>query len=133
MISEPNPNNRSEPATESRRTSSGMLIVRYGIGGVIVLGAIVLLIVSPGGIGVDGFAIAAGGGLSVLMINFMYRLSVSSELDRNREEQARVYLEEHGEWPEDDPTRPERIWTLAAGVVTYEQELAQQAAAGAGT
>ncbi len=31
-----------------------MLIVRYGIGGVMVLGGIVMLIVSPAGLGVDG-------------------------------------------------------------------------------
>jgi hypothetical protein len=106
----------------------GMLIVRYGIGAVMVLGGIVLLAIDPAGVGVDGFAMAVGGGLSVLMLNFMFRLSVSSEGDREREEQARVYFDEHGEWPEDEPTRTGRKWVLAPGVVTYEQEQAQLAA-----
>jgi hypothetical protein len=105
-----------------------MLIVRYGIGGVMVLGGIVMLIVSPAGLGVDGFAMAVGGGLSVLLLNFMYRLSLSSELDREREEQARAYFDEHGDWPEDEPTEPRHKWVLPAGAVTFEQELAQQAA-----
>jgi hypothetical protein len=106
----------------------GILIVRYGIGAVMVLGGIVMLAVNPAGVGVDGFAMAVGGGLSVLMLNFMFRLSVSSEGDREREEQARVYFDEHGEWPEDEPARPGRKWVLAPGVVTYEQEQAKLAA-----
>jgi hypothetical protein len=105
-----------------------MLIVRYGIGGVMVLGGVAALILSPAGLGVDGFAMAVGGGLSVLLLNFMYRLSVSSELDREREEEARAYFDEHGDWPEDEPARPWRTWVLPVGVVTLEQELAQQAA-----
>jgi hypothetical protein len=51
-----------------------MLIVRYGIGVVMALVGIVMLIVSPAGLGVDGFAMAVGGGLAVLMINFLFRL-----------------------------------------------------------
>jgi hypothetical protein len=61
------------------------------------------------------------------MLNFMFRLSVSSEGDREREEQARVYFDEHGEWPEDEPPRSGRKWVLAPGVVTYEQEQAKLA------
>lgn len=117
----------SEPTTASDDSSTGMRIVRYGIGGVMVLGGIVMLILSPAGLGVDGFAMAVGGGLSVLLLNFMYRLSVSSELDRQHEDQARVYLDEHGDWPEDELTQPRRRWVLPAGAVTFEQELAQQA------
>ena len=99
-----------------------MLAIRYGIGVVMVLGGIVLAVLNPGGVGVDGFAMAVGGGLSVLLINFLFRLSVTSNLDREREEAARRYLEEHGEWPEDDITPRRRSWTLAPGVVTFEDE-----------
>jgi hypothetical protein len=127
-MSDPDLSKASERTTESEHSSAGMLIVRYGVGGVMVLGGIVMLILSPAGLGVDGFAMAVGGGLSVLLLNFMYRLSVSSELDREREEQARAYFDEHGDWPEDEPTEPGHKWVLPAGVVTFEQELAQQAA-----
>lgn len=120
------PMSMSERETESEPTATGMLIVRYGIGGVLVAAGIVMLIISPGGLGVDGFALAAGGGLSVLLLNALYRLSVSSELDREREEQARAYLEVHGEWPEDQPIQRSRRWALPAGVVTFEQERDQR-------
>ncbi len=81
--------------------SVGMFIVRYGIGGVMVIAGIVMLVASPGGLGVDGFAMAAGGGLSVLMINGLYRLGVSGDREREQEEEARRYLEEHGGWPDE--------------------------------
>jgi hypothetical protein len=102
-------------------SSPGMFVIRYGLGGVMVLAGIVLLIVSPASEGVDGFAMAVGGGLSVVMLNFLFRLSVSSEADRAAEERARAFFDEHGEWPEDEPRRG-RQWVLPAGVVTYEQE-----------
>jgi hypothetical protein len=128
MMSEPGLANTSAPAAELERSSTGLLMVRYGIGAVMVLGGIVMLIVSPAGLGVDGFAMAVGGGLSVLLLNFMFRPSVSSELDGEREEQARAYFDEHGVWPEDEPNEPGSRWVLPAGVVTFEQELAERAA-----
>ncbi len=103
-----------------------MLIVRYGIGGVMVLGGIVMLIVSPAGLGVDGFAMAVGGGLSVLLINFLFRLGVSGDREREQEEQARRYFDEHGEWPEDDDEPRGRKWVLAPGVKTFEEEEAER-------
>ena len=65
---------------------------------------------------------AVGGGLAVLMINFLFRLGVSGDLEREREEQARAYFDEHGEWPEEEERPTGRKWTLAPGVVTPEDE-----------
>lgn len=98
-----------------------MLFVRYGLGGTLVIAGIVLGALDPGGFGVDGFAMAVGGGLSVLLINFLFRLGASGDLEREREEQARRYFDEHGEWPDEEPARS-RQWTLPQGVVTPEQE-----------
>ena len=76
-----------------------MFVVRYGIGAAMVVAGIVLVAINPGGFGIDGFALAAGGGLSVLLINLLFRLSVTSNEDREREEAARRYLDEHGFGP----------------------------------
>jgi hypothetical protein len=99
-----------------------MIVVRYGLGAGMVIAGIVLVAVNPGGFGVDGFAMAVGGGLAVLLINVLFRLSVSSNDDREREEQARRYLDEHGVWPDEDEVSPGRRWTLPQGVVTPEDE-----------
>lgn len=107
---------------QAPRRSIGLLILRYGIGAVMVLAGIVMLIVDPSGLGVDGFAMAAGGGLSVLLINFLYRLGVSGDLERDEEERARAYFDEHGEWPEEKEKVRGRTWRLAPGVQTLEDE-----------
>ena len=99
----------------------GMLLVRYGIGVVMVAAGIVLLVISPGGFGVDGFALAVGGGASVLLINFLFRLGASGDLERQREEEARAYFGEHGEWPEEPPPSA-RTWKIAPGTATPEDE-----------
>jgi hypothetical protein len=118
---------RQPPSTEqSSGRSIGMLILRYGIGAVMVLAGIVMLIVDPSGLGVDGFAMAVGGGLSVLLINFLYRFGVSGDREREAEEQARAYFDEHGEWPEDEPRVRARKWTLAPGVQTPEEEVTRR-------
>lgn len=108
------------------RRSVGMLVLRYGIGAVLVLAGIVLLILNPSGFGVDGFAMAVGGGLSVLLINFLYRLGVSGDREREQEERARDYFDEHGEWPEEEERVRERKWRLAPGIRTLEDEEAAE-------
>jgi hypothetical protein len=114
---------KQDPGVEQvPRRSVGMLVLRYGIGAVLVFAGIVILLINPGGFGVDGFAMAVGGGLSVLLINFLYRLGVSGDRERDQEERARAYFDEHGEWPEEEERVRERKWTLAAGVRTLEDE-----------
>jgi hypothetical protein len=79
-----------------------LIVVRYGIGTALVLAGLVLLVINPSGIGVDGFAMGAGSGLSVLLINFLFRLGVSGDREREAEEQARRYFDEHGVWPDEE-------------------------------
>src|SRR5581483_3973035 len=110
-----------------RNANLGLNLVRYGLGGALVIAGIVMIAVNPGGLGVDGFAMAVGGGLSVLLINFLFRLGVSGDLERQREEEARRYFDEHGVWPDEDRRPRQRTWTLAPGVVTPEQEQEERA------
>jgi lysylphosphatidylglycerol synthetase-like protein (DUF2156 family) len=39
--------------------------------------------------------------LMVWMINWLFRMSVESNRDREREEEARDYFEQHGRWPDE--------------------------------
>lgn len=107
-------------STRPSASSIGMFSVRYGIGIVMVIAGIVLLAAVPG-TGVDGFAMAVGGGLSVVLLNWLFRLSVSSDEERQREEEARRYFDEHGEWPEEPPGR-RRQWSLPAGALSADDE-----------
>ena len=89
-----------------------------------VLAGIVVLPVVGGDLGWYGFASAIGAGLSVVLLNMLYRISVSDQRDREREEAARRYLDEHGTWPDDEHKEPVsgRQWTLPRGVMTRERE-----------
>jgi drug/metabolite transporter (DMT)-like permease len=55
-----------------------------------------------------GNSVAAAGvalliaALIVWMLNWMYRMSVQSNREREREEAAREYIERHGRWPDED-------------------------------
>ena len=53
-------------------------------------------------------SIWAAGGVSLVivaimiwMINWMFRMSVESNREREREEQAREYFDRHGRWPDE--------------------------------
>jgi hypothetical protein len=56
--------------------------------------------------GLDAFAAFVGAGSSIWLMNFLWRLGVSGEEERDKEEEARVFLEVHGHWP--DETGPDR-------------------------
>jgi hypothetical protein len=56
----------------------------------------------------DTHSLLSGGGVALLlvalivwMINWMYRLSIQSNRDREQEERNREYFELHGRWPDD--------------------------------
>jgi len=42
-----------------------------------------------------------GTALIVWMINWMFRMSVASNHDREQEERAREYFDRHGHWPDE--------------------------------
>jgi hypothetical protein len=57
----------------------------------------------------DTRALLSGGGVAMLlialivwMINWMYRLSVDSNRDRDQEERNREYYDRHGRWPDEE-------------------------------
>jgi hypothetical protein len=81
----------------------GTLFVRWGIGGILIVVGIVLFAFNVDGFGVDGFALGAGAGGSVIMINWLFRVGVTGDKDREREEAARRFLEVHGYWPDERP------------------------------
>jgi len=117
---EPSENPRSPVSWRS----AGLFVVRYGIGGAMVLAGVVVLAIDGGELGAFGFASAIGAGLSVVLLNLLYRMSVSGERDREREEDARRHLDEHGVWPDDEHDEPasRRHWILPRGVITLERE-----------
>lgn len=97
---------RGSEMSAQAKPSLGLFMVRYGLGVILVVVGLILLVINPGGFGVDGFAMTAGSGLSVLLLNWLYRLGVKSDQERVDEEEARAYLAKHGRWPDEPPRAP---------------------------
>jgi hypothetical protein len=49
----------------------------------------------------EGGAFVLGAGASIWLLNFLYRLSVAGERERDEEDEARAYFDRHGRWPDD--------------------------------
>ena len=79
-----------------------MIWVRYVLPGVLVLAGFVILIVGDGSTKWDGFAMCVGAGLSVLLLNVLFRFGASGDQERDREDAAREYYAQHGRWPDDE-------------------------------
>ena len=77
--------------------------VRYVLPAVLIVAGFVLLLVVDGALRWDGWAMCVGAGLSVLLLNWLFRLGVAGDRERDEEAAARDYLTEHGYWPDEAP------------------------------
>ena len=68
-----------------------------------VIGVVLLVVDNFDGFGVSAFAAFVGAGSSTWLINFLWRLGVSGDDDREREAKDRQYLAQHGHWPDEEP------------------------------
>ncbi len=77
--------------------------LRYGLPAALVVAGFVLLFTAKESIRWDGFAMCVGAGLSVLLLNWLFRLGAKGDEERKAEDAARAYLAEHGHWPDEEP------------------------------
>jgi hypothetical protein len=78
----------------------GINAVRYGIPLVLLLaGAIVAA--TGGRIGITAGAMFISAASAVLLLNVLFRIGVQGDRDRDREEAARAFFDEHGRWPDE--------------------------------
>lgn len=96
--------------------------VRYGIPAVLILAGLVCLAVVPSGTNVEAWALFTGAGLSVLLLNVLFRIGMQGDVERDREDAARAYFEEHGRWPDEAKGSTRRQWRLPEGIATPESE-----------
>jgi hypothetical protein len=75
--------------------------VRYGLPAVLVIAGLAVLLVDDGAGRFDGFAMLVGAGLSVALLNVLFRLGVAGDREREAEERARQFFSEHGHWPDE--------------------------------
>jgi len=95
--------------------SKGMLFTRYWLPGGIAVAGIALIAIGHAAYSksTSAHSLESATGVALLivavivwMINWMYRLSVRSNVDREQEDRARAEFERTGRWPEDDRPAP---------------------------
>jgi ABC-type Fe3+-siderophore transport system permease subunit len=80
-----------------------MFSIRYLLPLAIFIGGCALLIADGGGTtGWEGFFMATGAALAVLLLNLFFRLGVQGDREREAEEAARDYYSRTGHWPDED-------------------------------
>jgi hypothetical protein len=77
--------------------------LRYGLPAMLVLAGFTVLLVDDGARRFDGFAMLVGAGLSVALINVLFRFGAVGDREREDEERARDFFSEHGHWPDEGP------------------------------
>jgi hypothetical protein len=92
-------------------------IFRWVIPGVVIAGGIVAYLVHPSVGAAEGAAGVVGAGLSWLLFGFLYRVGEKGDHERDVENAARDYLDEHGHWPTDEEYGIYKLhgrWTVPA-------------------
>lgn len=80
-----------------------LYLVRWVLPVTVILAGLVVLVVRRDSLGLEAFALFTGAGLSIWLLNFLYRLSVSGNRDREDEDRARTFFDKHGHWPDETP------------------------------
>jgi hypothetical protein len=80
-------------------SNTTLILVRYVLPAVVVVGGIAAVIISPNLTSLEGAAGIVGAGLSIWLLNVLHRLGVSGDRDRDSEQDARAYFDAHGHWP----------------------------------
>jgi hypothetical protein len=88
-----------------RRVSTPINALRYGLPAVCIVAGFVILFTADGSLKWDGWAMCVGAGLSIALMNVLFRFGAKGDRERSDEEAARRYLAEHGHWPDEKPER----------------------------
>jgi hypothetical protein len=80
-----------------------MFTVRYLLPlGIFLLGCGLLMADGGGTAGWEGFFMATGAALAVLLLNLLFRLGAEGDRERDAEEAAREHYARTGRWPDEE-------------------------------
>jgi uncharacterized membrane protein YoaK (UPF0700 family) len=71
--------------------------IRYGIPLVLFIAGVVVGAVADS---VAAAALFISAASAVLLLNVLYRIGVHGDKERDKEDEARAYFDEHGRWPD---------------------------------
>jgi len=73
---------------------------------IVVAAGIILWLADPSVDTAEGAAGIVGAGLSIWLLNVLFRIGVKGDRERDAEMEAREYFDRHGHWPDEAPEPP---------------------------
>ncbi|HEX5224032.1 MAG TPA: hypothetical protein VFW29_02770 [Solirubrobacteraceae bacterium] len=77
-------------------------VLRYVLPGLVVLGGLIVMSLGSD-VDLEGGAGIVSAGGAVFLVNWLYRIGVTGDREREAEEEAREFLDRHGHWPDEAP------------------------------
>ncbi len=90
-----------------------MGFLRYALPAIVVVAGLVVMALG-GTNNVEGGAGIVSAGLAIYFINWLFRMGVEGEGEREAEEEARAYFDTHGFWPGEGPVEQDSAVARAA-------------------
>lgn len=78
-----------------------LTFLRYILPALLVIAGFISLFAIQDDIRWDLWAMLVGSGLAVLLLNVLFRYGAKGDEERDAEESAREYFDQHGRWPDD--------------------------------
>jgi hypothetical protein len=78
----------------------GLHAIRYGIPLVLLIAGTIVA-ATAGGVGIAAGALFFSAASAVLLLNVLYRIGVEGDKERDTEQSARDFFDEHGRWPDE--------------------------------
>ena len=82
-------------------------LIRIWLPAVVVVLGIVLFALDPSADTALGAAGIIGAGLSIWLLNVLFRIGVKGDQERDEEADARRFFDAHGHWPDEPPPPPD--------------------------
>ncbi len=73
--------------------------IRYGLPATIVIAGLVVMALGSE-VELEGGAGLVSAGLAIYFLNWLFRIGVTGDRERRREDAARDYFDRHGRWPQ---------------------------------
>jgi hypothetical protein len=84
-----------------------MHAVRYGIPLLLLIAGVVVS-ATAGSVGIAAGALFFSAASAVLLLNVLYRIGVQGDRERDTEQEARDFFDEHGRWPDEPESAARR-------------------------
>jgi hypothetical protein len=75
-----------------------LIAVRYVVPAVVVFAGVILFAFGPA----EGAAAIVAAGVSIWLLNELYRFGVRGDQERDAEDAARAHFDRYGHWPDED-------------------------------